>query len=215
MKSTAPPLLARIDRALTVVQSMMKARGASCKRLDALLAMSDQDRHAELRSLFGQTTSSTGQWLAIPIIDDVTTATSPPGIATVVFCLQSRVKGIEVASAVASVPGPVLLVTAEPLAAATAKALGKPAAATETFTLAELQYDPSAHELVPLHEVLSPERSTEVLKRFGLLDKPLKMPLLLRNDRMARHVGARPGQVVRILRRSPTAVLHECFRVVA
>jgi DNA-directed RNA polymerase subunit H (RpoH/RPB5) len=216
-KSTAKmTLLARIDRALRVVQSMMRARGASCTRLDALLAMSDEDRHAELRSLFSQTSPGQQQSLAVPVVDDDDDDHDHnSSIATVVFLLQSRVKGIEVASAVSSVPGPVLLVTAEPLAAATAKALGKPSSAAETFTLAELQYDPSAHELVPLHQVLSAERGAQVLARFGLTDKPHKMPLLLKSDRMARHIGARSGQVVRILRWSPTAVLHECFRVVA
>lgn len=59
------------------------------------------------------------------------------------------------------------------------------------------------HELVPKHEVLKPEEAVEVLKSLGV--RPDQLPYLRASDPVARAIGAKPGDVVRIIRKSPTA----------
>ncbi|MEM0026334.1 MAG: DNA-directed RNA polymerase subunit H [Ignisphaera sp.] len=59
------------------------------------------------------------------------------------------------------------------------------------------------HELVPKHEVLSVEEGVEILRRYGI--KPEQLPWLRASDPVARAIGAKPGDIVRIYRRSPTA----------
>lgn len=59
------------------------------------------------------------------------------------------------------------------------------------------------HEWVPEHEILSPEEAAEVLKKLGV--KPIELPWLLTSDPVAKAIGAKPGDIVRIRRKSPTA----------
>jgi DNA-directed RNA polymerase subunit H len=68
------------------------------------------------------------------------------------------------------------------------------------------------HVLVPKHELLSEEEKQEVLKRLGL--KPEELPLLLATDPAARAIGAKPGDIVRVTRESPTAGRAIVYRLV-
>jgi len=58
------------------------------------------------------------------------------------------------------------------------------------------------HELVPKHEVLSLEEGLKVLKSYGV--KPEQLPWLRASDPVARAIGARPGDIVKIVRKTPT-----------
>ncbi len=69
--------------------------------------------------------------------------------------------------------------------------------------MASEKFDILKHELVPRHEVLKPEEAVEVLRSLGV--RPEQLPYLRASDPVARAIGAKPGDVVRITRRSPTA----------
>ncbi|NPA96828.1 MAG: DNA-directed RNA polymerase subunit H [Crenarchaeota archaeon] len=58
------------------------------------------------------------------------------------------------------------------------------------------------HELVPKHEVVSPEEAVEILRRFGI--RPEQLPWIRSSDPVARAIGAKPGDIVKIIRKSPT-----------
>jgi DNA-directed RNA polymerase subunit H len=58
------------------------------------------------------------------------------------------------------------------------------------------------HELVPKHEVLSIEEGVRILKEYGV--KPEQLPWLRASDPVAKAIGAKPGDIVRIIRKSPT-----------
>jgi len=68
------------------------------------------------------------------------------------------------------------------------------------------------HELVPKHEVLSPEEKRRVLRELGV--KPEMLPWIRSSDPVARIIGAKPGDVVRIIRRSKTAGEFVAYRFV-
>lgn len=59
------------------------------------------------------------------------------------------------------------------------------------------------HELVPKHEVLKPEEAIEVLRSLGV--RPEQLPYIRASDPVARAIGAKPGDIIRITRKSPTA----------
>ena len=59
------------------------------------------------------------------------------------------------------------------------------------------------HELVPKHEVVPFNEAIKLLRELGV--KPENLPWLRASDPVAREIGAKPGDVVRIERRSPTA----------
>jgi len=68
------------------------------------------------------------------------------------------------------------------------------------------------HELVPKHEVLPPEEASKVLKKLGV--SPDKLPWIRASDPIARAIGAKPGDIVKIIRKSPTAGKIVVYRYV-
>lgn len=73
-------------------------------------------------------------------------------------------------------------------------------------------FDVMKHELVPRHEVLSDEEARSVFTRYGVT--PDQLPKVHATDAVARAVHARPGQVLRIRRKSPTAGESIAYRYV-
>ncbi len=59
------------------------------------------------------------------------------------------------------------------------------------------------HELVHKHEIVQPDEAAEILRRLGV--KPQQLPWLRVTDPVARAIGAKPGDIVRIYRKSPTS----------
>jgi len=68
------------------------------------------------------------------------------------------------------------------------------------------------HELVPQHRILSPEEAREVLARYGV--QPQQLPYILVSDPVVRELGAKPGDVIEIKRKSPTAGEAIYYRLV-
>ena len=82
----------------------------------------------------------------------------------------------------------------------------------EFFMINDLLVNVSKHELVPKHLIASDEEKTKVLKKYMV--KPAQLPKMLASDPMARYLGLKKGQMVRILRNSQTAGLHVVYRIV-
>jgi len=68
------------------------------------------------------------------------------------------------------------------------------------------------HELVPKHEVLPPDEATKVLKELGV--KPEQLPWIRATDPVARAIGAKPGDIIKIYRKSPTSGETIAYRYV-
>jgi DNA-directed RNA polymerase subunit H len=66
--------------------------------------------------------------------------------------------------------------------------------------------------LIPKHELLTNEEATQVLARNNA--SPAQFPYILSTDPIAKEVGARPGNLVRITRRSETAGTSTYYRYV-
>lgn len=68
------------------------------------------------------------------------------------------------------------------------------------------------HVNVPLHEVLPEADAKGLLKQYGIVKEQL--PKMRSNDPAARVIAAKPGDIVRITRRSPTAGVAVAYRLV-
>ncbi|MHA1237795.1 MAG: DNA-directed RNA polymerase subunit H [Candidatus Odinarchaeia archaeon] len=68
------------------------------------------------------------------------------------------------------------------------------------------------HELVPMHIVLSEEEAEEVLKTYKINRDQL--PKLLASDPIAKLINAKPGDIVKIIRKSPTSETFIAYRYV-
>ncbi len=68
------------------------------------------------------------------------------------------------------------------------------------------------HELVPKHEILSPEEVKELLEKYRT--QAYKLPRIKASDIVAIAIGAKPGDILRIIRDSPTAGKSISYRQV-
>lgn len=59
------------------------------------------------------------------------------------------------------------------------------------------------HVYVPKHEIMSKKEAEEVLEKFHT--KPTEMPLINENDPAIKGLGVKPGDMIKITRKSATA----------
>jgi DNA-directed RNA polymerase subunit H len=68
------------------------------------------------------------------------------------------------------------------------------------------------HELVPKHEILKEQEAKEVLERYKI--QPYQLPWIRTSDPVIKRIGAKPGDIVKITRVSPTAGKAIAYRYV-
>ena len=82
----------------------------------------------------------------------------------------------------------------------------------EAFEYEELIINITKHELVPHHEILSKTEKEQLLDRYKVTENQL--PRINVADPVARFLGARRGDVIKIVRKSPTAGRYVTYRYV-
>ncbi|CRK30701.1 hypothetical protein BN1723_018430, partial [Verticillium longisporum] len=97
------------------------------------------------------------------------------------------------------------MVTSSPLTSAGRKQLLslESFARIECFLEEDLLVNITHHELVPKHILLSTDEKAVLLKRYRL--KETQLPRIKREDPVARYLGLKRGNVVKIIRNSETA----------
>lgn len=66
------------------------------------------------------------------------------------------------------------------------------------------------HQLVPKHEILPKEEAEELLKLYRI--KPYKLPRIKSSDPVVMLIGAKPGDILKITRKSLTAGDYVTYR---
>ena len=73
-------------------------------------------------------------------------------------------------------------------------------------------FDIFEHALVPFHEILTEKEKNQLLAQFKV--KPYQMPQIKSGDPAVKAIGAKPGDILRITRKSATAGEHITYRYV-
>lgn len=73
-------------------------------------------------------------------------------------------------------------------------------------------FDIFEHALVPLHEILGEKEKKQLLVQYKV--KPYQMPQIKSTDPAVKAIGAKPGDILKVTRRSSTAGEHTTYRYV-
>ncbi|GMG39647.1 unnamed protein product [Ambrosiozyma monospora] len=84
-------------------------------------------------------------------------------------------------------------------------------ATIECFQESDIIVNITHHELVPKHIRLSSAEKRDLLDRYRL--KESQLPRIQREDPVARYLGLKRGQVVKIVRRSETSGRYASYRI--
>lgn len=84
-------------------------------------------------------------------------------------------------------------------------------ATIDTFQETDLLVNITKHVLVPTHIKLSGGEKKYLLERYRL--KESQLPRIQREDPVARYLGLRRGQIVKIIRRSETSGRYASYRI--
>ena len=68
------------------------------------------------------------------------------------------------------------------------------------------------HKLVPLHEIISKIEEKELYKKYNIT--PSQLPKIMNTDHVSIAINAKPGQIVKITRKSHTAKEAVAYRLV-
>jgi DNA-directed RNA polymerase subunit H len=72
-----------------------------------------------------------------------------------------------------------------------------------TKEIEKQQFDIMNHDLVPLHIIISDNEKKELFNKYNIT--PDQLPKILDTDPVSISIGAKPGQIVKIIRKSHTA----------
>ena len=76
-----------------------------------------------------------------------------------------------------------------------------------------MKIDLFSHELVPKHIVLSEKEKKDVTKRYGI-KKLNQFPKILKSDPIATMIGAKTGDLIKIIRKNDTGKESIYYRIV-
>ena len=76
----------------------------------------------------------------------------------------------------------------------------------------EREYNILKHELVPKHVILNENEKKELIEKLKIKD--VNLPKILTNDPVVKSIGAKEGDILKIVRKSPTAGTSIYYRIV-
>lgn len=75
----------------------------------------------------------------------------------------------------------------------------------------EEEIDVLRHMLVPKHEIASKKEVEELMEKYRI--QPHQLPKILVSDPAAKAIGAKPGDIIKITRKSRTAGVATAYRL--
>jgi DNA-directed RNA polymerase subunit H (RpoH/RPB5) len=75
----------------------------------------------------------------------------------------------------------------------------------QIFDIRRLQFDITTHRKVPAHRILSDDEVLKLEKKMNITNSKKQLPWIDSQDAMAKWIGARPGDVIEIVRFSESA----------
>jgi DNA-directed RNA polymerase I, II, and III subunit RPABC1 len=144
----------------------------------------------------------------------------------IIISMAQKTKALDFQNRVRALNKPLkqlILVTRAKLTASTQKAtlsavsnrerIMYPIDLIQFFNLTQLQINVSRHSLVPKHELIQDEETVRsIMKIYGLKSRS-EFTRISHLDAQAYYLGARPENLIKVSRITPSAGIHEVFRI--
>lgn len=105
-----------------------------------------------------------------------------------------------------------ILITKDKISANNMKSINELKINIQIFDIKELQFNITKHVLVPKHELFINENEiTELLEKYSLKSK-FQLPIILKNDPVAKYFNIKNGDVVKVSRVSPSSGEYITYR---
>ena len=82
----------------------------------------------------------------------------------------------------------------------------------QLFHVGQLQFDITTHRKVPSHRLLNEDEKKAFVEKYHISSLENNMPLIDSQDPMAKWIGAKPGDVIEVIRRSETSGATPYYR---
>lgn len=83
----------------------------------------------------------------------------------------------------------------------------------QVFHQGQLQFDITTHRKVSPHRILNDDEKKAFMDKYHVKDPLSQMPMIDSQDIMAKWIGAKPGDIVEIMRKSETSGATPYYRV--
>jgi DNA-directed RNA polymerase subunit H (RpoH/RPB5) len=105
-----------------------------------------------------------------------------------------------------------ILIIKTPPSPNTMKRIRKESAKLQIFYEDQLQFDLMKHRKVSPHRILPAEERDAFLTKYNIQEPSTQMPFIDSQDAVGRWIGAKPGDVVEVLRRSESSGISAYYR---
>lgn len=82
----------------------------------------------------------------------------------------------------------------------------------QIFGLENFLFNPTKNRIVPKHIIISKQEEEELLKKYNIENKS-KLPIILREDPIAKYIGIKPGQICKIMATSYSSMYTTKYRL--
>ena len=130
----------------------------------------------------------------------------------IIYNLNSKIKIADIKKFVDGNCDFYIVVLSDKLSPANIKLLNEPKYDIQVFELKELSFNISKHSLVPKHILIKDEKIISKLVSNYQLKSKSQFPIILKTDPMAKYFNAKSGDLLKIIRYSPSAGEHIAYR---
>lgn len=105
-----------------------------------------------------------------------------------------------------------IVITLEKISSTNMKIINEIKKDIQVFEIKELQFNITKHHLVPKHILITNENEiADIVSNYALKSK-VQLPLILKSDPICRYLNAKNGNILKILRNSPSSGEHVVYR---
>ena len=105
-----------------------------------------------------------------------------------------------------------IIITTEKISSVNIKTILELKKDVQLFEIKELQFNITKHHLVPKHILVKDEDEINTIVTKYLLKSRVQLPVILKSDPVARYLNAKNGNLMKILRYSPSSGEHIIYR---